>query len=71
MPLRQAASRYDDLRGPSLWNHVEHLLDIWETIGDLCDACEIYRKEIRPLDKKLGEALDHTCGCRWRLSSTS
>jgi hypothetical protein len=60
--------RYEDLRGPSLWNRVENLLEIWETRDDLCSACEIYLKEIRQ-DRELREALEGSCDCRGRLNS--
>jgi len=52
---------YDELKGPTKWHRIDHLLGIWQTHGDLCEACEIYRTEIRPNSTKFNETLQSIC----------
>lgn len=52
---------YDELRGPTKWHKIDHLLEIWQTHGDLCEVCEIYRTEIRPNSTKFSKTLQSIC----------
>ncbi len=52
---------FDALRGPTKWDRIDHLLETWETLDELCRACEIYKTEIRPNNDRLTQALQAIC----------
>lgn len=52
---------YEGLRGSTKWDKIDHLLEIWETLGNLCEACRIYGTEIRPKDEELTHKLQSIC----------
>lgn len=52
---------FDALRGPAKWDRIDHLLEIWETLDELCRACDIYKTEIRRNNRKLEQEFQAIC----------